>query len=380
MVKKSATWSPAEKVGSMDDLTTEILVRLPVRSLLRFKSVSKHWYSLISSPCFKPPNPDFPSGLFIPFHVGRSYLGYEFIPFDIDNPVKKPPFVSLDFNLDGLMIEHSCNGLMLCSTYYDKLYKYYIYNPTVNRFAALPTPETNDDNYLSHQCHMSLAFDPSKSPHYLVIYVNCEKIPFVRKSNYKIQIYSSQTRSCDRSFTFVLDEDIAMYFGPGVYWNEAFHWIHKKGFILYFNLDQQIVHQMHTPLGLIGGNWDEESYSNYLFESRGHLLAIEILRPHTSKFKIHELMRDYSGWSLRYNVDLDGVCGPFPEIMNPESADTFEFAILALVLSDKQDGSFLVLEIPGKVLRFNLVSKTFYKLHGFSSRRKIPYPNCNKQF
>ncbi|KAJ0444616.1 putative F-box domain-containing protein [Helianthus annuus] len=30
-------------IGSNDDLLTEILLRLPVTSILRFKSVSKHW-------------------------------------------------------------------------------------------------------------------------------------------------------------------------------------------------------------------------------------------------------------------------------------------------------------------------------------------------
>ncbi|KAJ0444601.1 putative F-box domain-containing protein [Helianthus annuus] len=38
----------AEIISSNDDLLTEILVRLPVTSILRFKSVSKHWHSLLT--------------------------------------------------------------------------------------------------------------------------------------------------------------------------------------------------------------------------------------------------------------------------------------------------------------------------------------------
>ncbi|KAL9409366.1 hypothetical protein AB3S75_047707 [Citrus x aurantiifolia] len=44
--------SPAEVIGNLDDLLTEILLRLPIKSLLKFKSVSKHWLSLISNPVF----------------------------------------------------------------------------------------------------------------------------------------------------------------------------------------------------------------------------------------------------------------------------------------------------------------------------------------
>ncbi|MFS8027578.1 putative F-box domain-containing protein [Helianthus anomalus] len=34
-------------IGSNDDLLTEILLRLPVTSILLFKSVSKHWRLLL---------------------------------------------------------------------------------------------------------------------------------------------------------------------------------------------------------------------------------------------------------------------------------------------------------------------------------------------
>ncbi|KAK9051341.1 hypothetical protein SSX86_027968 [Deinandra increscens subsp. villosa] len=39
-------------IGSNDDLVTEILLRLPVTSILRFKSVSKHWRWLLSHRSF----------------------------------------------------------------------------------------------------------------------------------------------------------------------------------------------------------------------------------------------------------------------------------------------------------------------------------------
>ncbi|PON51065.1 Peptidase S8, subtilisin-related [Parasponia andersonii] len=45
-------WHDAEIIASNDDLLSEILFRLPIKALVKFKSVSKHWRSLISDPKF----------------------------------------------------------------------------------------------------------------------------------------------------------------------------------------------------------------------------------------------------------------------------------------------------------------------------------------
>ncbi|KAM1721011.1 hypothetical protein ACFX12_022597 [Malus domestica] len=44
--------SPGEAVANSQDILTQILLRLPTKSLVRFKCVSTHWLSLISCPQF----------------------------------------------------------------------------------------------------------------------------------------------------------------------------------------------------------------------------------------------------------------------------------------------------------------------------------------
>lgn len=44
--------SSAEAIANNEDLLTEILVRLPKGSIIKFKCVCKDWQYLISSPCF----------------------------------------------------------------------------------------------------------------------------------------------------------------------------------------------------------------------------------------------------------------------------------------------------------------------------------------
>lgn len=60
--------------------------------------------------------------------------------------------------------------------------------------------------------------------------------------------------------------------------------------------------------------------------------------------------------------------------MHPRLAIKFEFYVLDLVLGEKEDDSYLVLEIVGKALWFNLITKTFHMLHDFPvSRYYKPY-------
>ncbi|MFS7921084.1 putative F-box domain-containing protein [Helianthus anomalus] len=71
-------------VGSNDHLLTEILRRLPFTSVFRFKSVSKHWHSLLSHRTFTLLYDNVPvsPGLF---------LHDLYIPFDLKNPSPLQP-------------------------------------------------------------------------------------------------------------------------------------------------------------------------------------------------------------------------------------------------------------------------------------------------
>ncbi|KAL4575990.1 hypothetical protein LXL04_012078 [Taraxacum kok-saghyz] len=368
--------SPTDKVLSIDDLLTGILFRLPVRSLLRFKSVSKRWYFLITSPSFKllrSRNPDPPSGLFVPIRTNNPYLEYEFVSFDIENPVKAPFTIpNFDPTVAKIDIEHSCNGLMLCSSHsYDvsKEGKYvppnqfYLYNPTINQFITLPGLENYDKLGPSG---LTIAFDPSKSSHYRIIHVYVERYGVLTgetETNYQIEIFSSSTRTWKPSCRFPFDGRADLDFKDGVYWNNAVHWI-QTGFILYFKLDEESFHEKETPLS------GKSMFSNNIFESRDQLLIVELEGMSlNTKFKIHELKRDYSAWCLKYHVDIEEIGGSFPEIRHPRLPIKFEFLVKFIELGEKEEDSFLVLEVPGKALRFNLATNTFHKLHDFPESR-----------
>ena len=158
--------SSVESVISNDDLLTEILVRLPVLSLVYFKSVSKRWLSLIkdASVTFRR-KLDPLSGLFLKKYSSKedyseSY-SYDFLPLDIRIPICRSsftfdPVVRLKRDVEIL---HSCNGLLLFCTSGN----IYVYNPSItNMFKLIPEP----DNVTHYYSGLKMAFDPTKSPHY----------------------------------------------------------------------------------------------------------------------------------------------------------------------------------------------------------------------
>ncbi|KAK6117898.1 hypothetical protein DH2020_048360 [Rehmannia glutinosa] len=244
--------SSAQIVASIDDLLKEILLRLPIKSLIRFKLVSKQWHYLISNPRFYS---------------------------------------------KGIRIAHSCNGLLLCSSFQarDNNQTYYVYNPTTNKFPILPKLDVGDG--ISPRIHgMSLAFDPAKSFHYKVVCVQGLRLDMVGYQ-YECEVYSSKTgswRKCGEPLTAHVN------FEDGVYWNGAIHW-NNNGTgrdSLYFNIGNQMLRIMPIP----PIDWD--CINNYYFgESFDHLHYIKIVGLELH-FDVYEMRRDYSEWFIKYNVDL----------------------------------------------------------------------------
>ncbi|XP_071739024.1 F-box protein At5g07610-like [Rutidosis leptorrhynchoides] len=366
----------AKKVGSSQDLVTEILLRLPVRSLIMFKSVCKHWYFVITNhPCFKNPNnkpPDPPSGLFV-----RISRGYVFVPFDLHNPVKFPILKNYGPNRETVQFKHSCNGLILCGNLNGELLtdNSYVCNPTINQYICLPVC-LNGDCLLN----MSIAFDPLISPHYKVIYVYRDLDPVSVVYNYQIDMYSSQTRTCKVSHKFNITKVNRMAFTTGVYWKNAVHWLDKVGLIVYFDLEQEMTCEIEAPFARqLAGLDDYENYLCDLFESRDQLLLVEIYRPVINKLKIYELKRDYSDWLVKYHVDFEDFGGyPVSRNVLPYRFDYLvdDFDVLSLVLGSYNDdeSSFLVVETTcGKIMRLDLESKTCHELGDITCYHRIKY-------
>lgn len=251
-----------------------------------------------------------------------------------------------------------------------------MYNPTTKQFATLPQIRRE---YAKDVCGMSLAFDPIKSPHYKVV---CVRHSEMTRELFQIEIYSSETplwRVSGQPFGL----QTSTQFQYCTYWNGSVHWrgsavwwdrftqIYEQ-YSLYFKVDEERLEQLSMPMRHIlpvtlnkQDNKNPYFAASYVGESEGHWHIVEEVpklgrNPYfTSSFNVYEVARDYSGWFVKYQVDLNAISSVFPEIIKYRYNRCIGYTvnILSLVRSGKkeeEDGSFLVVEIPGgKVVRYS---------------------------
>ncbi|KAI3719660.1 hypothetical protein L6452_20562 [Arctium lappa] len=356
--------SSTHAVLSNDDLLIEILLRLPAISLHLFKSVSKRWLSLITDPNFTLRRYQItnieqpPSGLFL--QRSKSSSGYDFVPFDIRIPRNRSPInTALAFGTDAGNFEilQSCNGLLLCCVLPDK---FYVYNPSISLSKLLP--QRHSTNLIGLIGGTKLAFDPIKSPHYKV--VCAEDIHDVIGSFIRIQIYSSETGNwsvCGDRFPL----QCFTGFYHGIYWNNAIHWLDIVNGGLHFKLD--IEHPLLTSLQTPGTLDGKLHYDYKLFESCGRLLLVYTVL-NFRQLNVYEMRDGYSEWSVKYIVNLDDIGKLFPKTWGI-SAKRFCFIVRCVVVGEREEDSYVVMDVFGKLIQYHIVLKTLRMICDLASTR-----------
>ncbi|XP_057502702.1 F-box protein At5g18160-like [Actinidia eriantha] len=130
-----------------NDLLIEVLARLPVNSLIRFKSVCKSWYSLITSPIFinkqlnhsKTNTDELLIRLYTATDKKEHYLLFH------DDEKFGDEYSELEFpfriKFGYFRIVGSCNGLLcLCDDYFRDSPDIILWNPSIRKSVTLPIP------------------------------------------------------------------------------------------------------------------------------------------------------------------------------------------------------------------------------------------------
>ncbi|KAK6945206.1 F-box domain [Dillenia turbinata] len=361
--------SSGEVIAENEDLLALILVRVPRKSLLHFKLVSKHWLSIISDPHFllshARKNPTPVSGLFLHRLTYPLFPQFDYIFLNPNQIPESIPFPSLKFPNFGspfLRIVHSCNGL-LCLQDKNNVDSF-VFNPTTKQSFKLPV--VSQDFIL---ISTSLAFEPSSSFHYKAV---CVWKDF---SYINFSVFSSKTRrwNCVEKFKRLDGEndDIeGVFFKNGVYWNGSINWVGTEfyGFRLDIR-EQRLVHFVMPQLR----EGQNSRKVKYFGESNGHLHLVEICMPRSTLFDVFELERDYSRWVVKYRVDLSEMTFVHPGMVRIEFEEChpkhYAFRILCILRQGEETNATLVVAIPGKIISYNFIDEKFTTLRDLAPGR-----------
>ncbi|KAM1724405.1 hypothetical protein ACFX11_022850 [Malus domestica] len=369
--------SPGEAVANSQDILTQILLRLPTKSLVRFKCVSTHWLSLISCPQFiaaqvRRQGTLAPSGLLL----NNDYLPtpeFQYVSFTHSNHSKfdanPPPYLSY-LGVPRIKILQSCNGLLLCSSAYltddpdfkntafdfgiphdfitsvskdDCGIRIFVCNPITMQFKTINLP--SDEVGCAEIEGVNMAFDPTHSPHFKIVCV-------LRSSNgadevYSLRVYESQNNAWKPSL-INFDPPEATHFGAPVFFRRAIHWYSEEQTSLCFDVDEECLNPIPMPRYLT------RNTIQYFGESRGQLQLIM----HTTsdvEFDVLELEEDYSGWRLRHRVNLATFRVEFCDMYGVGS-EWFRVSVLRMVEAgaERQEESELVLFVCGRLFSYRL--------------------------
>ncbi|XP_059630924.1 F-box protein At5g03970-like [Cornus florida] len=194
-------FSSVEAVSHCDELVNEILIRLPLDAVCKFKCVSKKWNSLISHPLFCSNYLSQRKNSLLPllgfFRVSCS-AEIKF-KFSFLQNCKEKKFTSLDLCEDYLLGSVSPEGLILWRSKGNMVLKFYVCNPVTNQWLTLPEPRHAPSSQ-AFSCEECSSKDGDGVVHFKVTLAIIEKRVGATYDGLHLETFSSRTGEWSESF------------------------------------------------------------------------------------------------------------------------------------------------------------------------------------
>lgn len=145
------------------------------------------------------------------------------------------------------------------------------------------------------------------------------------------------------------------------------HWIDQwRATLHYFDIECELMNTLAMPTQ----PYPEGDYSRnivYFKECRGHIHLMEMRKDDMPRADIWEMRMDYTGWNVKYNVDLSPFTIVYPSILLDIDYLFRRFGLDVLLIEEGEDSSRLILWILNdKVISFDLESKDFKEMYDVS--------------
>ncbi|KAI9126363.1 hypothetical protein K1719_002784 [Acacia pycnantha] len=238
-----------------EEIVEEISLRLPVKSLLRFKSVAKSWYERIANPSFISKQFDWSESV--------SENHHQQLIFRLHNLTFKPclslisdqetrevelPFPEKD--VEYIFVYGQCNGIVCLYGIYggDKAGRssLILWNPGTKEVKILPPSQ----NLPKDMVYIMFGFgiDPVTKDYKLVRFGNLD---FEERELPPVEVYNLSTNSW-RTIDAVVPAFRLCYPKSRAYLNGCYHWLTNDNdkAILFFDFTKEVFGKIQLPLGV----------------------------------------------------------------------------------------------------------------------------------
>ncbi|KAK2997809.1 hypothetical protein RJ639_025745, partial [Escallonia herrerae] len=244
-----------------EDLVREILLMLPVKSLLRYESVCMSWYTLITKPSFISAHFNYNAALkkshcilvkrSLPEHVPPTESVLSFLSDEISGDDHVPPTeIIIPHYNHFLQMVGPCNGIVCLTDHLVII----LCNPSIRDFKVLPAPSFNyPQGLFSRTLGVGFGFDPHSCEYKVIriaeLYEDDENWGYGFHS-VNVEIYDLSTDSWREIDTIVP----YVWYLPcsELLFNGAFHWWakdedHGGESILSFHISTEVFQQIRLP-------------------------------------------------------------------------------------------------------------------------------------
>ncbi|XAR49714.1 hypothetical protein NMG60_11032991 [Bertholletia excelsa] len=334
-----------------DEVVLQILARLPIRALMRFKCVCKLWYKLSSDKYFvhlynevSVKNP-----MVLVEVSDSSETKSSLICVDKLRGVSE---FSLDFIKDRVKVRASCNGLLCCSSIPDKGV-YYVCNPMTREYKLLPkSRERPITKYYpdGEATLVGLACDLSAGRFNVVLAGYHRTFGHRPDKTFISMVFDSESSKWRKFVSLQEDHFTHMNRNQVVYVNKALHWLTGScNCILTLDLSFDTWRKISLPGEVNCGTGNRV----YLLELDGQLSVVQISDAWMSIW----VLNNYEGedWGMVDRVSLRCIRGMVPGI----------FPI-------SQTGQYMFLASHKQVLVYNRSSRLWKEMYSVKNSATLP--------
>ncbi|CAL5362729.1 hypothetical protein CsSME_00054205 [Camellia sinensis var. sinensis] len=285
-----------------NDILIDVLCRLPTKTLLGWKCVSKEWHHLISDRSFikhqlKRTEPI--SGFFFQERFqwcDNDIKSISYIPVKTEGTELQRTI--FDFLPENVVLLAVSNGLICCRSCFPSPQPViYICNPVNKEWVKLQWPAPD------RRSSLGLAFDPFKDPidesiNFKVVRVH-QTVTDPDDSYFSFDIYLSKTSTWRRSGE-ICQCNHNLYKNKAIFIGGIFYWLTDGDQILMFDIENELSWLVTIPVPLVQFDSITEMC---IGESEGKLHYVLISEDGLQVWVLDDYF-DFT-WSLKYSIALD---------------------------------------------------------------------------